>query len=112
MSQKPDEIVAVTAPGQVSSKDEPKVPGAENGAASAPFKKNGAAKFHLNSKVNILLVDDRQDKLLALEAVLGTLGENLVTARSGKADERRRAGRAPSAAGLVPAGCQPSHRRR
>jgi PAS domain S-box-containing protein len=35
-------------------------------------------------KVNILLVDDREDKLLALEAVLSGLGQNLVKARSGK----------------------------
>jgi len=35
-------------------------------------------------KVNILLVDDRPDKLLALEAILGDLGENLVKATSGK----------------------------
>src|ERR1051325_10197978 len=56
------------------------------GAPLAAVKKNGAAAVSgkLNSKVNILLVDDRQDKLLALEAVLGTLGQNLVKARSGK----------------------------
>jgi len=36
------------------------------------------------AKVNILLVDDRQDKLLALEAVLSGLNENLVKAHSGK----------------------------
>src|SRR5947199_2774379 len=35
-------------------------------------------------KVNILLVDDRDDKLLALEAVLSKLEQNLVRARSGK----------------------------
>jgi PAS domain S-box-containing protein len=35
-------------------------------------------------KVNILLVDDRADKLLALEAILGDLGENLVKATSGR----------------------------
>lgn len=34
-------------------------------------------------RVNILLVDDRYDKLLALESVLTGLGENLVLARSG-----------------------------
>jgi PAS domain S-box-containing protein len=35
-------------------------------------------------KVNILLVDDRADKLLALEAVLKGLNQNVVVARSGK----------------------------
>jgi signal transduction histidine kinase len=35
-------------------------------------------------KVNILLVDDRPDKLLALEAVLEDLGQNVVRAYSGR----------------------------
>src|SRR5262245_28438520 len=35
-------------------------------------------------KANILLVDDRPDKLLALEAILAGLGQNIVKARSGK----------------------------
>lgn len=35
-------------------------------------------------KANILLVDDRADKLLALQAVLHDLHQNVVTARSGK----------------------------
>lgn len=35
-------------------------------------------------KVNILLVDDRDDKMLALEAVLADLNQNVVKARSGK----------------------------
>ena len=34
--------------------------------------------------VNLLLVDDRADKLLALEAVLSSLGQNIVKAHSGK----------------------------
>jgi PAS domain S-box-containing protein len=59
-----------------------------NGATPVP---DAAAKAEagrtigkLNSKVNILLVDDRQDKLLALSAILTPLGQNLVEARSGK----------------------------
>lgn len=59
---------------------------------SAPFlnpaKNNGVdnGKYigKLNSKVNILLVDDRKDKLLALGAVLAPLGQNVVEAHSGK----------------------------
>ncbi|HET9298647.1 MAG TPA: response regulator, partial [Candidatus Polarisedimenticolaceae bacterium] len=34
-------------------------------------------------KVNVLLVDDRPDKLLALEAILADLGPNVLKARSG-----------------------------
>lgn len=46
---------------------------------------NGAAApLRVERKVNILLVDDRAEKLLALEAILGSLGQNLVMARSGK----------------------------
>src|SRR5712671_5674602 len=35
-------------------------------------------------KVDILLVDDRPDKLLSLEAVLEDLGQNIVRAYSGR----------------------------
>ncbi len=38
----------------------------------------------VENKVNILIVDDRSDKLLALEAVLSDLNQNLVRANSGK----------------------------
>src|SRR5436190_6497515 len=35
-------------------------------------------------KVNILLVDDRPDKLLAVETIIAELGQNIVKARSGQ----------------------------
>ncbi|HEY0552424.1 MAG TPA: ATP-binding protein [Verrucomicrobiae bacterium] len=44
----------------------------------------GPAGNEEEEKVNILLVDDRADKLLALQAVLGDLNQNLVVAKSGK----------------------------
>jgi len=42
------------------------------------------AKEHADDRVSILLVDDRPDKLMVLEAVLSDLGQNLVKATSGK----------------------------
>jgi PAS domain S-box-containing protein len=45
---------------------------------------NGKHIGKLNGKVNILLVDDRKDKLLALGAILGPLGQNVIEAHSGK----------------------------
>ena len=36
-----------------------------------------------NERVNLLLVDDRQENLLALEAILEPLGQNLIRANSG-----------------------------
>jgi CheY-like chemotaxis protein len=41
---------------------------------------NGSAK---ENKVNILLVDDRRENLLALEGILRVLDENLIQATSG-----------------------------
>lgn len=38
-----------------------------------------------NERVNILLVDDQPNNLLALESILGAMGENLVRAESGRA---------------------------
>lgn len=50
---------------------------------AAPSANNGALK-HAPGKANILIVDDRADKLLALEAILSSLGQSIVKARSGK----------------------------
>src|ERR1700682_552743 len=47
---------------------------------SSPSQNNGATE----EKVNILIVDDRPDKLLAHEVVLAELNQNIVSARSGK----------------------------
>jgi signal transduction histidine kinase len=47
---------------------------------------NECAEMTVSSeaKVNILLVDDRQENLLVLEVILGELGQNFVRASSGK----------------------------
>ena len=37
----------------------------------------------IHEKVNILMVDDSRDKLLAMESILQSLGQNLVKAHSG-----------------------------
>jgi len=47
-------------------------------------QQNGGRLLPYSNRVNILLVDDREDKLLALEAVLRRLGQNLIFAHSGK----------------------------
>src|SRR5262245_29744975 len=41
-----------------------------------------ARALETNERVNILLVDDQPGKLLSYEAILGSLGENLIKARS------------------------------
>src|SRR5437867_7023747 len=45
---------------------------------------NGSAEQPPEIIASILLVDDRADKLMAVEAILSSLGQNLVHARSGK----------------------------
>ncbi len=56
-----------------------------NHASPVPaFEENDGAASEVELKANVLMVDDRADKLLALEAILGSLNQNLVQARSGK----------------------------
>jgi len=45
---------------------------------------NGSPAPPQEVKANILLVDDRADKLLAVESILASLNQNIVKARSGK----------------------------
>src|SRR6266550_3175098 len=52
--------------------------------ASQPTSGNGSVEKPPEIKANILLVDDRADKLMAIEAILSALGQNIVKARSGK----------------------------
>src|SRR6266404_8774274 len=52
--------------------------------ASQPTSGNGSTEKLPEIKASILLVDDRADKLMAVEAVLSSLGQNIVKARSGK----------------------------
>jgi PAS domain S-box-containing protein len=59
-----------------------KPPPYQSGQAE-PWTSNGAGEDHAIDKVSILIVDDRPEKLLALEACLSSLGENIVRAQSG-----------------------------
>jgi len=81
--------LAITEPAhEVDSAPGTAAPNQNGSAHVVPSYKNGAENGKLigklNSKVNILLVDDRNDKLLALSAVLTPLGQNIVEAHSGK----------------------------
>ncbi len=55
----------------------------QQGIAVAPMEATPANSQDLE-KVNILLVDDRPDKLMAVETVIAELGQNVVKARSGE----------------------------
>jgi PAS domain S-box-containing protein len=58
---------------------------AEDKPAPAPLLPgNGSLHSAAELKASILLVDDRPDKLLALHAILSSLNQNIVQARSGK----------------------------
>src|SRR5690348_13007768 len=59
------------------------------GAAAIPVTKDKGPGtedfvFMTDTKANILLVDDKPEKLLALEVVLSELGETVVSATSGR----------------------------
>ena len=51
---------------------------------AAEQEATAASPAPADDKVDILLVDDRPDKLLALESILSDLGQNLVRAYSGR----------------------------
>jgi signal transduction histidine kinase/DNA-binding response OmpR family regulator len=54
-----------------------------NNILSLSVLKNSSKNMHFETKVNILLVGDDRKNLLALEALLESLNQNLVTAHSG-----------------------------
>src|SRR5438309_11342575 len=56
---------------------------AGSGAGARPPSRGGEG-MQTERKVDVLLVDDQPNNLLALEAILGGMGMNLVRARSGE----------------------------
>ena len=56
----------------------------ENAARTIRPLRNGARRAPPDDRANILLVDDRADKCMAMETILADLGQNIVMARSGK----------------------------
>jgi two-component system, sensor histidine kinase and response regulator len=68
----------------VASQDPVEIPGRAEGEA-APLPRGPAAPYQEDvGKVNILLVDDQPANLIALEAMLEDLGQNLIRAESGR----------------------------
>ena len=78
-SVKAKETAAEPSPAPAQPSPAP-VPPASVQAASG----NGSNYTAAELKANILIVDDRADKLLALHAILSALDQNIVQARSGK----------------------------
>src|SRR6478736_1401155 len=60
---------------------EPSVTKAEHKGGSV--EEIESASSPADARANILLVDDRPDKLMAFETILASLGQNLVLAHSG-----------------------------
>jgi PAS domain S-box-containing protein len=58
-------------------------PPAYTAGKTTAMSSNGTGKGSAEDKVNILIVDDRPEKLLALEACLTSLNQNIVRATSG-----------------------------
>ncbi len=69
-------------PGAARWRESPPV-APSNGHGTAGERRNGLSPANV-IKANILLVDDRADKLMAIEAILSSLGQTIVKARSGK----------------------------
>src|SRR6185437_9533745 len=83
---KTEKLSTATSAQEIDAAAAAKQNGANHGARLALKNgaENGKVIVKLNGKVNILLVDDRKDKLLALGAILAPLNQNVVEAHSGK----------------------------
>src|SRR5712691_5851930 len=78
------EIVAAPLKHEGMKQDRLLIPESPVNRLSPGGNGDGSERVPEVAKANILIVDDRADKLLALEAVLSSLGENVVRAHSGK----------------------------
>src|SRR5258706_5541568 len=56
---------------------------------TAPFDVEAPDSCQPEGKANILLVDDREDKRMAMEAIIADLGQNIIKVSSGKDALRR-----------------------
>src|SRR6516162_8487718 len=59
------------------------MPDAETGANGIPDLEL-VGREALSQRANILLVDDREDKLMAMETIIAELGQNVIAVTSGK----------------------------
>jgi two-component system, sensor histidine kinase and response regulator len=70
--------------GALASQDPVEIPGRAEGEAARLARSPAAPHQEDVDKVNILLVDDQPANLIALEAMLEDLGQNLIRAESGR----------------------------